>query len=141
MLRPRISKRDLMERLYTTTHLHSCLNTNLQPPLDPSLLHVTKLGEKVYLKVNTGIYFCGTGHILGETAYLKVKGGILETAGRVYGIFSLRKLCNDDHDVKLDAQNPSPAAFATRSAASWRPRDEAMPRCRAPDEARTIYAE
>ena len=26
----------------------------------------------------------------------------------------------DGHKVKLDAQNPSLAAFATRSAASWR---------------------
>ena len=40
----------------------------------------------------------------------------------------------DDHKVKIDAQNPSPAAFATRSAASWQLRDEAVPRCRAPDE-------
>ena len=55
--------------------------------------------------------------------------------------FGLRELCNDDHEVKLDVQNPSPAAFATRSAASWRLRDEAMPRCRAPNEGGTIYAE
>ena len=34
--------------------------------------------------------------------------------------------------VKLDAQNPSPAAWL---------RDEAMPRCRAPDEEGTLYAE
>ena len=62
------------------------------------------------------------------------------TAGRGSDLFCLRKFCYDDHKVKLDAQNPSPAAFATRSAASGRLRDEAMPRCRAPDEEGTIYA-
>ena len=67
--------------------------------------------------------------------------GIHETAGREYDFFGLRKLCNDDHKVKFDAQNPSPAAFATRSAAPWRLRDEAIPRCRAPDEEGTFYAE
>ena len=55
--------------------------------------------------------------------------------------FGVRKLCNDDHKVKLDAQNPSADVFATRSGASWRLRDEAMPRCRAPDEEETMYAE
>ena len=62
------------------------------------------------------------------------EGGIHETPGRACDLFGLRKLCNDDHKVKLDAQKPSLAAFATRSVASWRLRDEAMPRCRAPDE-------
>ena len=58
----------------------------------------------------------------------------------VCDLFGLRKLCNHDHKVKLDAQNPSPAAFATRSAASWRLRNAAMPRFRASDEEETIDA-
>ena len=75
--------------------------------------------------------------ILG--AYWKVntadsESGVHETTGKRCELFGLRKLCKDDHKVKLGAQNPSPVAFATRSAASWRLRDEAMPRCRAPEE-------
>ena len=54
MLRLRISKCDLMERLYTITHLHK--------PTDPT---GTKLGEKVYWKVNTGYLFLRYGtHIV-----------------------------------------------------------------------------
>ena len=44
MLRLRISKRDLMERLYTITHLHSYLNTN-----------------PANVKVNTGHFFLRLG--------------------------------------------------------------------------------
>ena len=65
---------------------------------------------------------------MSETAYLKVNTFDSERLysrdsgkGSAVFFFGLRKLCNDDHAVKFDAQNPSPAAFATRSAA---------PRCR-----------
>ena len=74
------------------------------------------------------------GAYFGRVNTVDSEGGIHETTGRGAIFFGLRKLCDDEHKVKFDAQNPSPAAFATRSAASWRLHDEAVPRCRAPGE-------
>ena len=78
------------------------------------------------------------GYVFGKVNTVNCEGGMLETLGKGEKLLGLRKPRNDE---KLDAQNPSLAAFATRSAASWRLRDEARPRCRAPDEEGTIHAE
>ena len=40
-----------------------------------------------------------------------------------------------------NSAKPLPAAFATRTATAWRPRDGAMPRCSASDEEGPFYAE
>ena len=94
------------------------------------------------------VFFYGTEQILGETAYFEGEHirqrkvvFMREREGGAIFFWPARKLCNENHKVKLDAQNPSSSAFATRLAASWRLRDGAMPRCRVIDEEGTIYAE